>query len=111
MPTVSFAGAALTIEVSLADPKLSYRIEFAAVVGYQVLDERDLPPFTEATAKVEKAILFEVLSGGWADAVKAQSPIMGAGFYPRLREWFVVTDDWCLSVLSEAEPSVVERLP
>ena len=91
---------------------MTYKIEFAEVIAFRVLDERDLPPLTVAApdaAMAGKPILFEVLSSGWADEVKAQSPVMGAGFYPRLREWFVLTDDWCLSVLSESEPSVVER--
>ena len=99
----------MTIEVGLAEPSMTYKIEFAEVIAYRVLDERELPHFTDAAAKVGKAILFEVLSGGWTDAVKAQSPVMCAGFYPRLREWFVLTDDWCVSVLSEAAPSAIER--
>lgn len=88
---------------------MSFRVEFTNVVGYRVLDERDLPHLTAAAAKVPQSIVFEVFSGGWADDVNSHSPIMRAGFYPQVREWFVRTEAWCLSVLSETEPGVTKR--
>jgi len=78
-----------------------------------VLDERDLP-LNWGSGKSEETnegcLLYEVMSNGWAEETKAQSSIMAAGFYPKLREWLVVSDDWCVSVLSDwdDEPLVTE---
>jgi hypothetical protein len=87
---------------------------FEELVGYRVLDERDLPQFwhsAENELAREGCGLYELTSGGWADDHKAKSPVMAAGFYPQLREWIVLSEDWCVSVLSEArdDPSFTTR--
>ena len=90
------------------------RVDFHGLVGYRVLDERDLPHYWHSAGTAgahSDCLLYEVTSGGWADDQMAQSPVMAAGFYSKLREWVVVSDDWCVSVLSEwdDEPRVSER--
>lgn len=102
---ISSNGPILAIDVDLHESNSpNLRVQFDGLVGYRVLDERDLPQHWH-NAKNEGArddcLLYEVTSDGWAADHMAQSPIMAAGFYPRLREWVVVSDDWCVSVLSE----------
>lgn len=112
---VASKGSSLFVDVDLQgsnSPRL--RVDFHGLVSYRVLDERDLPPHWHGARDAgvcRGCLLYEVTSGGWADDQKAQSPAMAAGFYPKLREWVVVSDDWCVSVLSESdsEPCFSER--
>lgn len=112
---VASKGSSLTVDLDFpgsSSPGL--RVDFRGLVGYRVLDERDLPQYwhSAGTARAHSdCLLYEVTSGGWADDQMAQSPVMAAGFYSKLREWVVVSDDWCVSVLSEwdDEPRVSER--
>ncbi len=112
---VAFNRSTLAVDVDLHEPSADgLRIQFEGVVGYRVLDERDLPRFWHSAKNdgaVNGWVLYEVTSGGWADQQKAQSPIMAEGFYSPLREWIVLSDDWCVSVLSQGqgEPSVSKR--
>jgi len=112
--SVASNGSSLIVDVKLNGLKsTTSRIEFHGLVGYRVLDERDLP-LNWGSGKSEETnegcLLYEVMSDGWAEETKAQSSIMAAGFYPKLREWLVVSDDWCVSVLSDwdDEPLVTE---
>ena len=112
---VASKGSVLIVDVDLdGSTSSALRVEFHGLVGYRVLDERDLPRYwdnAENEEACEGCLLYEVTSGGWAEETKAQSPIMAGGFYPKLREWLVVSEDWCVSVLSEwdDEPRVTER--
>jgi hypothetical protein len=112
---VAFKGSTLAVDVDLHEPSAAgLRIQFEGVVGYRVLDERDLPQFWQSAQNdgaSNGCMLYEVTSGGWADEHKAQSPIMAEGFYSPLREWIVLSDDWCVSVLSQGrgEPGVSKR--
>lgn len=112
---VASKGSSLAVDVDLRGSSApGVRVDFHGLVGYRVLDERDLPHdwHSEGTAGAHSdCLLYEVTSGGWADDQMAQSPVMAAGFYSKLREWVVVSDDWCVSVLSEwdDEPRVSKR--
>ncbi|QNK68740.1 hypothetical protein [Variovorax sp. PAMC26660] len=113
--SVASRGSSLAVDVDLQGASSSgLRVDFHGLVGYRVLDERDLPQYRHSVGNsgaCNNCLLYEVTSGGWADDQMAQSPVMAAGFYSKLREWVVVSDDWCVSVLSEwdDDPRVSER--
>jgi hypothetical protein len=112
---ITSEGSSLNVNIDVHAPeKTRIQARFEGLVGYRVLDERDLPQFWHSAKNVgalEGCMLYEVTSGGWFEEHKAQSPIMAAGFYPQLREWLLLSEDWCVSVLSEAcnEPRLTTR--
>lgn len=111
--SVAFDRSRLVVDLDLYEPDApGLRILFDRVVGYRVLDERDVPRFWHSANNegvCNGCLLYEVTGGGWADEHKSQSPIMDAGFYPKLREWIVLSEDWCVSILGEGEANVSER--
>lgn len=113
--SISSEGALLDVVVDVHGPTTKrIRVRFEELVGYRVLDERDLPQFWHSAQNQgarQGCGLYEVTSGGWADDHEAQSPVMAAGAYPQLREWIVSSEDWCVSVLSQAleDPCFTER--
>lgn len=113
--SLSFDGV-LTIQVMTRIRKgqewdvSHWEVVFTAPVGFRVLDERDTPEFWHDSVNVADpgygAVAYEVLNGGWADLQAKASPVMGSGFYPRLREYWIGGDADCVNVLSEYEPVV-----
>ncbi len=108
---VALVGAGLAVEVETFEPSNGfYTISFENIVGVRVLDERELPEFShngvQFEGQREPTLVYEVLSGGWFDQQKASSEIMKAGFYPALKEWVVLGEDWCVSVLAECAPTL-----
>lgn len=70
---------------------------FDGVVGFRVLDERDLAEFWNEQSE-PNGWLWEVQSGGWCDLERARSTFSSAALFTDMREYLVV-DDKCISVL------------
>ena len=109
--SVSLADGGLSIIVrTVTSPDGIWKVVFSAPVGVRILDERDTPEFWHVAVEFEgderKAVVYEVTSGGWMQQQAACSPIMAAGFYPKLAEYMIGGDTYCVSVLSESEPTI-----
>jgi hypothetical protein len=102
---LSFENHLLTID--LQGVHFSYaRLLFRDVVGFRVLDERDLTEFWNAYSE-PNGWLWEVKSGGWFDLERRRSTFNSGSLFPGLREFFVV-DDQCVSVLCPHAPELVD---
>lgn len=78
------------------------RLTFSDVIGFRVLDERDLCEFWN-TYSEPNGWLYEVHEGGWFELEKKRPQFDCIGYGPSLREFFFV-DDKCISVLTTEEP-------
>lgn len=106
---MEFKDQGLSISINTLEPNNdSYTVSFVSVVGVRILDERDLPEFWHNNVQIEgddgPSLVYEVLSGGWSAQQKESSPILEAGFYPSIKEWLLLGEDTCVSVLAECAP-------
>ena len=102
---IAFDGSTLTLDIQ--GEGFSYaRLVFRDVVGFRVLDERDLTEFWN-TYSEPNGWLWEVRSGGWHDLERIRATFNPGEFVDGLREFFVV-DDKCVSVLCRTPPELIE---
>ncbi len=82
-------------------------VTFAEVIGFRVLDEGDLLEFWPACA-ADHGWLFKIRQGGWFDQELARP-----GFVHEkasgLTEYFIASQNACISVLAGAVPRVESR--
>ncbi len=95
------------LQIDLQGQAFSFvRVVFRSVVGFRVLDERDLNEFWP-TYSERNGWLYEVHSGGWLELESSREGFIDDVFLGgRLRE-FLVVDDQCISVLSPSPPRLV----
>ncbi len=83
----------------------STAIDFPDVVGFRVLDERDLMEYWPACSSPDGG-LFEIQQGGWLEQEQARpGSCIGPMKLPR-HEFLVVGCDNCVSVLTSSQPRV-----
>ena len=80
------------------------RIVFQKVVGFRVLDERDLCEFWN-TYSEPVGWLYEVEEGGWLELESQRELFNSPVFYRELHEYFLV-DEKCVSVLAAEPPEI-----
>lgn len=110
--SVTYDRSNLVIQVWFPElDDATYEINFRSVIGWQVLDERDLPEFWHCNVQVEgldqPCLVYQVLQGGWVEQRKALSQVMAGGFYSSLQEWAILGVDLCVSVISEEAPPII----
>jgi len=82
-------------------------IEFSDIMGFRVLDERDLMEFWPECSSANGR-LFEISAGGWlAQELSRPGSLIGA-MNIQAKEYFLAGVDDCISVLCYEEPSVRE---
>ena len=102
---LQFDGTNLVVE--LQRPGLPCaRLLFRDVIGFRVLDERDLLEFWPEFA-TPAGWLWRVVSGGWHDLERTRATFDGPHWYDGALEHLLV-DDKCVSVLSCRPPEFVE---
>jgi hypothetical protein len=85
-------------------------LQFKAVIGIRVLDERDLLEYWPECS-TPNGRLFEIISGGWLSQERTRTGSLIAATFPAAREFFVAATDACISVLCTDEPIVSENAP
>jgi hypothetical protein len=85
----------------------NYVVTFESVVGYRVLDERDLTEFWPQCS-TPNGWLFEICSGGWRSLEESRAEFLAPALLGPLKEYLVAGEDECVSVLCEGgkSPSV-----
>ena len=119
-PTADAPGAFLVHKITFLDGDLQIEIhrctegqgqpcatvEFKSVIGYRVLDERDLLDFEPLHAS-RCTCVHEIHAGGWLDQEKQRPDnYLDHGFYDQPREWFISSWQYCVAVLCEHEPCI-----
>lgn len=95
---------------SIVDECVELCIHFDCVCSYRYLDEGDLMRYWESKAFTSPHHIFEILSGGWSNGEVQESGMMSVISVSSYREWFIVTANGCLNVLSVAEPCIKENV-
>ena len=81
------------------------RITFKNVIGFRVLDERDLNEFVESHSILSDRWLYEVHRGGWVELETHRKWFNSPSFFENLKEHFIV-DNHCISVMCTNEPFI-----
>lgn len=82
-------------------------IVFTAPGGFRYLDEGDLLPYWSSKAfDTSNYLVFEIKRGGWAEQEEQSGMLNTTRAFGTYREWFIVSSNACLNVISEVEPLV-----
>jgi hypothetical protein len=103
--SLRFDGDTLVVEIQ-GEGFAFARVIFEEVVGFRVLDERDLCEFWNKYHE-GTGWLYEVEEGGWLELEKARHRFNSDSVIPDLREYFIV-DDKCISVLTNRPPQILD---
>jgi hypothetical protein len=102
---VEYVPNCLVVGLRTPDDSVEVLVEFPAIIGFRVLDERDLMEFwPECSSPHGK--LFEILAGGWLSQELLRPGSLLGPMNIRAREYFLTGSDDCVSVISPEEPIV-----
>jgi hypothetical protein len=102
---VEYAPNCLVVSTRSPDDSTQVLVEFTDIVGFRVLDERDLMEFwPECSAPNGR--LFEILAGGWLSQELLRPGSLLGPMKIKAREYFLAGSDDCVSVISYGEPVV-----
>ncbi|WP_152555795.1 hypothetical protein [Ferriphaselus sp. R-1] len=90
--------------------QLELVIIFSDVIGFRVLDERDLMEFWPECS-IPKDLLFEIYSGGWLSQEASRPGSCIDPMNPAAKEYFVKGVDDCLSVICHSAPEIRNNAP
>jgi hypothetical protein len=83
----------------------SAKVSFEQPIGFRVLDERDLSEFWSAGVSSTEGWLYEITGHGWLAQESERNGFTSHHIF-ETREFLAIGVDWCISVLSAAEPTV-----
>lgn len=98
-----FDGSELTLRLEASDG-VACRLVFHDVIGFRVLDERDLLEFWN-TYSQPRGWLWLVQSGGWLDLERSRPQFDAPRYYDSAHEYLVVGDK-CVSIITQHLPSI-----
>ncbi len=107
--SVGFSG--LRVAVRLGEDEQGndrfVEIVFTVPRGFRYLDEGDLLPYWRSKAfDTSKYLVFEIKAGGWGEQEEQRGMLNVTSAVGAYREWFVVSSNACLNVISEVEPVI-----
>ena len=94
----------LIVTVRSLSSGLEYSLRFGAVIGFRVLDERDLLEFWPECSTMSGSWAFEISSGGCLAGEFKRSGSLIGHMCPEAREFFVAGCNSCVSVIGWDEP-------
>ena len=107
---LEYTPGRLVIHVRAAKKAPTAIVEFETILGFRVLNERDLTEYWPACS-TPNGWFFEVQSGGWLSQERERDGSCIAAMNPEAKEYLVTGDDDCVSVLSRGAPVVREDMP
>lgn len=104
---IEYAAGRLNVVLKV-DDVCAITAQFSDVIGFRMMDERDLHEYWPACSSLS-GVVFEIHSGGWLDQEmrRAGSCI---GFYSTVREYLVTSMMECVSVLCSGRPTIATAL-
>src|SRR6478672_2311152 len=73
--------------------------------GFRYLDEGDLLAYWRSGAFAPRShCIFEIASGGWMEQERTQGMLNTTDAVGLFREWFIVTTNGCLNVITNTPP-------
>jgi hypothetical protein len=103
--SLHYDGQILTIDIQ-GEGFAFARVIFRDPRGFRVLDESELCEFWNSYSEAN-GWLYEVDQGGWRELESHRPDFNASTFVDRFVEYLLV-DDKCVSVLSEAPPEIVD---
>ena len=101
---IEYEPKGLVVSARSPDGSLAL-VEFPDLIGFRVLDERDLMEFWPECSSANGR-LFEIASGGWLSQELSRPGSLLGPMRIKAREYFLAGSDDCVSVISYAEPVV-----
>lgn len=101
-----FDGSDLVLQIQ-GDGFSFATVTFKNVIGFRVLDERDLCEFWNEYSE-PNGWLYEVESGGWLELESQRELFNSPSLFDGLKEYFVV-DDNCINVLCTRAPEIRDQ--
>lgn len=101
---VSYDTEKLVVTVTSPDEAIAVSATFSEVIGFRVLDEGDLLEFWP-TCAADNGWLFAIREGGWFDQELARRGFLHDK-QSGLIEYFIASQDNCISVLAGEAPRV-----
>ena len=89
---------------SQAEQEIELTISFEWVRGFRYLDEGDLAYYWGCEQFNDAFHVYEITEGGWSSGESLEADMLGISREISGSEWFVVTNNGCLSVISDVEP-------
>lgn len=106
----SYNEDGLIVIVESAQDEL-YKVTFGEQIwSFRYMEEGDLTYYWQSRKFDESFILYEVTEGGWLSKEQSPLDILGIARTGWLREWFITTRNFSVTVLSNSQPTI-ERMP
>lgn len=102
---VEYELGQLSVFVRGSPNESSIVVDFSEVIGFRVLDERDLMEFWPACSAPNGG-LFEIYQGGWLAQELARPGSLIGPMNMKALEYLVTGVDDCVSVLTQSPPLV-----
>ena len=107
----SYSDGALFIDIETAENEV-HRVTFGEQIwAFRYMEEGDLTYYWQSGKFDGNFLVYEITAGGWLSKEQSPIDILGvarAGNW--LREWFVPTRNFSVTVLSNSQP-IIERVP
>jgi hypothetical protein len=100
----------LIVTVRSLTSGLDVSLGFSSVIGFRVLDERDLLEYWPECS-TPNGWVFEIASGGWLSSESKRPGCLIATMSPEAREYFVAGCNSCVSVICLEVPVLREVSP
>ena len=81
-------------------------VVFDTVSGYRFLDEGDLYYYYSSAAFKKPYHIYKVLAGGWVNGEICQPDLLQVSKAMNIQEWFLTTNNGCITVLSNCQPNI-----
>lgn len=81
---------------------------FGDTRGFRCLDEGDLIRYWESNAFIDRYHVYEISSGGWISGETLDYGLLSVSSSVGQKEWFVVTTNFCVSVIGVSNPLMRE---
>lgn len=108
--SLSYSDGALIVIVCSAQDE-SYKITFGEQIwSFRYMEEGDLTYYWQSRKFDGNFMLYEVTEGGWLSKEQSPLDILGIARTGWLREWFIATRNFSVTVLSNSQPTI-ERMP
>jgi len=93
----------------VANPNQIFEIRFKNIAGFRCLDEGDLTSYWGNKDLTQNWIV-EIIEGGWQDAEYSIGNCIVSKQENDIREFLIMSENDCLSVLSTDEPEIIKTL-
>jgi hypothetical protein len=106
---IHYSGDGLKIIVRFnPDRGESYKISFADVKGFRVLEEDDINEFFEPTHSI--GWFFEVKDEGWFSLEKIRKSFLTGydEYYNGEKEYLMMSASFCVNIISRFKPEIIQ---